>query len=125
MAGLYDIKELLDKQSELIEVLGAKAKAFDYCLEAFESRYGDYVYEGEKLTMDLASGEKGYGMTRMCFENVTKTKLMREVICFMKTALEESAEENNVICTECECKEECDGIEYMSKDQCEKKRGWQ
>lgn len=36
------------------------------------------------------------------------------------------AEHNDgLICTECECKDECDGIEYMSKDQCEKKRGWQ
>lgn len=35
------------------------------------------------------------------------------------------AGEYNEYCSECECKEECDGIEYMSKDQCEKKRGWQ
>ena len=36
------------------------------------------------------------------------------------------AEHNDgLICTECECKDECDGIEYISKDQCEKKRGWQ
>lgn len=35
------------------------------------------------------------------------------------------AGEYNKYCSECECKEECDGIEYMSKDQCEKKRGWQ
>lgn len=28
-------------------------------------------------------------------------------------------------CEECECRSDCLGIAYMSKDQCEKKRGWQ
>lgn len=29
------------------------------------------------------------------------------------------------ICRDCECADDCDGIMYMSKDQCEKKRGMQ
>ena len=34
-------------------------------------------------------------------------------------------EEIDELCAECECRYECPGIDYMSKDQCEKKRGWQ
>lgn len=34
-------------------------------------------------------------------------------------------EEIDEYCAECECRYDCQGIEYMSKDQCEKKRGWQ
>lgn len=33
--------------------------------------------------------------------------------------------EEGFICNSCECRDSCDGIEYMSKDQCEKKRGLQ
>ena len=29
------------------------------------------------------------------------------------------------MCMQCECRDDCDGIEYMSKWQCEKKRGLQ
>lgn len=34
-------------------------------------------------------------------------------------------EEIDELCAECECRYDCPGIDYMSKDQCEKKRGWQ
>jgi len=34
-------------------------------------------------------------------------------------------EEIDELCAECECRNDCPGIDYMSKYQCEKKRGWQ
>lgn len=34
-------------------------------------------------------------------------------------------EEIDELCAECECRNDCPGIDYMSKDQCEQKRGWQ
>ena len=46
--------------------------------------------------------------------------------CFAKRTKQCMAEECiKEMCRECEYFATCAGIEYMSKDQCEKKRGWQ
>ena len=66
-----------------------KAKAFDYCLESFGDTLDRFVFEGEELNEDLKAGERGYGLMMKCRENVVKTKLMREVVCFMNTTLTE------------------------------------
>lgn len=72
-----------------------KAKVFDYCLESFGDTLDRFVFEGEELNEDLKAGERGYGLTMKCRENATKKKLMREVICFMNTTLEELSEDDD------------------------------
>lgn len=67
-----------------------KAKAYEQALGVFESVLDDLIHEGEMLEEDLADGFSGVGMTRKCFENRTKKKLMREVICYMNESLEEA-----------------------------------
>ena len=66
-----------------------KAKAYEQALRTFESVLDDLIHEGENLEADLADGISGVGMNRKCFENRTKKKLMREVICYMNESLEE------------------------------------
>lgn len=68
-----------------------KAKAYEQTLRTFESVLDDLIHEGEMLEEDLADGFSGVGMTRKCFENRTKKKLMREVICYMNESLEEAS----------------------------------
>ena len=69
-----------------------KEEAFDYCMKSINSRYEEIIHEGELLEQDLRDGEKGVGLSRKCFENTVKAKLMREILCFMRNTLDECRE---------------------------------
>lgn len=90
MAEISELVKILDRQAELIEELGAMAKAFNYCYDAFTAKWSELVEEGQKLIADYESGE--VVSKEATTENLIKTKLMREVVCLMGEVLEEFRE---------------------------------
>lgn len=100
MAEISDLVKILDRQAELIEELGAMAKAFNYCYDAFTDKWSELVKEGQQMIADFESGEADYmsgeadisDIKEKMSENLIKTKLMREVVCFMGETLEKFRE---------------------------------
>lgn len=90
MTETSELLEILDRQAELIEELGAMAKAFNYCYDAFSDKWSKLIEEGQKLIADYESGE--VVSKESTTENLIKTKLMREVVCLMGEVLEEFRE---------------------------------
>lgn len=90
MADLNDVWELVETQSELIDLLGAKAIAFDTCYKAFNEMWDKFTQEGAKIISDFTSGE---GVSKeLASEILIKTKLIREVVCFMEETLKKQEE---------------------------------
>lgn len=87
-----ELMQVCDKQADLIEKLGAYAKAYTDICEGLQARYEELEHETELLEADLQDGERGVGITRKCFEVRVKKELLRDVICFMTQALEEAKE---------------------------------
>lgn len=83
------LKSLVDD----LEVATDYLKAFEYCLESFDKFLDDLENETQLLNQDLADGERGVGISRKCLEVSTKKKLIIEIICLMKSTLEEVREE--------------------------------
>lgn len=83
------LKSLVDD----LEVATDYLKAFEYCLESFDKFLDDLENETQLLNQDLADGERGVGISRKCLEVSVKKKLIIEIICLMKSTLEEVREE--------------------------------
>lgn len=98
MAEISELIEILDRQSELIEGLGAKAKTFEYILKSLKERHGEYIQEGEDLVADITSGENSKGdffkLTRRLYDLNIKNAVVRDIICFMETTLKEMEGDN-------------------------------
>lgn len=100
MAEISELVRILDRQAELIEELGVIAKAFNYSYDAFKAKWSELVEEGQKMIADFNSAESDYmsgkadisDIKEKMSENLTKTKLIREVVCFMSKTLEEFRE---------------------------------
>ncbi len=90
MADLNDVWELVEKQSELINILGTKARAFEACYKAFHEIWDECIQEGDKIISDFASGEEV--SKELASEILVKTKLFREVVCFMEETLKKCEE---------------------------------
>lgn len=86
MTEISDLLSVLDKQAELIDELGAMARAYEHCYKSFGDKWVELVKEGQQMIADHESGEPI--SMEAATENLIKTKLMREVVCFMGETLE-------------------------------------
>lgn len=87
MAELY---ELIEKQSELINSLVPMARAFEYCYKAFDDKWSEYIQEGDEIISDILSGKEV--SLEKASEVLTKSKLIREVVCLMEETLKKYEE---------------------------------
>lgn len=100
MAEISELVKILDRQAELIDELGAMARAYEYCYKSFGDKWAELVKEGQQMIADFESGEAYYmsgkadtsDIKEKMSENLIKTKLMREVVCLMGEVLEEFRE---------------------------------
>lgn len=100
MAELSELVKILDRQAELIDELGAMARAYEYCYKSFCDKWAELVKEGHQMIADFESGEADYmsgkadtsDIKEKMSENLIKTKLMREVVCLMGEVLREFRE---------------------------------
>lgn len=96
MTEISDLLSILDKQAELIDELGAMARAYEHCYKSFSDKWAELVKEGQQMIADFESDEADYmsgkadtsDIKEKMSENLIKTKLMREVVCFMGETLE-------------------------------------
>lgn len=93
MAEISELVKILDRQRAMIEELGAMARAFNSCYESFSEKWEELVREGQEMIVEFESGKADTSdIKEKMSENLTKTKLMREVVCFMSKTLEEFRE---------------------------------
>ena len=93
MAEISELVKILDRQAELIDELGAMARAYEYCYKSFGDKWAELVKEGQQMIADFESGEADTSdIKEKMSENLIKTKLMREVVCLMGEVLEEFRE---------------------------------
>lgn len=89
MAEISELVKILDRQRAMIEELGAMARAFNYCYESFSEKWEELVQEGQEMITEYESGEADTSnIKEKMSENFAKTKLMREIVCFMSVTLE-------------------------------------
>lgn len=90
MAEISELVKILDRQRAMIEELGAMARAFNHCYESFSEKWEELVQEGQEMITEYESGEADTSnINEKMSENLTKTKLMREIVWFMSLTLEE------------------------------------
>ena len=82
-----EIKETMKSLSDKAQDIKAYIAAYNYCLESFKSVLGGYIKTGETMEKEIRQGCESEDL-RKFIELNSKTKLMREVICFMETTLE-------------------------------------
>lgn len=60
MAEISELLEILGRQAELIDELGAMARAYEYCYKSFGDKWAELVKEGQQMIADFESGEADY-----------------------------------------------------------------
>lgn len=84
-----EIKGTMDSISEKVKEFEAYVYAYNYSIKSFRSVIEGYFKESKILEEELEKGYTGVNLGKLLELNA-KTKLMREVICFMEKTLSEA-----------------------------------
>ncbi len=89
-----EVREAIINAPNVAVVVDGKYKgAYEYIYKGVMSKIEECENAEEILTTDLKAGEKGFGLSRKCFEVRVKKELLREIIYIVDDALEEGSAE--------------------------------
>lgn len=88
-----EVVEVLNRQSELISKLGAKAENYEHIINSLYSRHKVFSEQEDELTSEIQSGklyaEEIAEKSRELHDVYIKRRLMSDILCFIEAALKE------------------------------------
>ncbi len=86
-------RKAFDMAVEALQDCGKYKGAYEYICECIDKGLEDCEQETERLNEELKAGQRGFGMSRKCFEVRVKKELLKDIIQIVEEALEEGSTE--------------------------------